>query len=59
MKQLIIEAIKSALLEQPNKAPMLNESKQYNAPISEAMRYHLNNQIQINDNIYRPGSKSH
>ena len=59
MKQLIIEAIKSALLEQPNKAPMLNESKQYNSPISEAMRYHLNNQIQINDNIYRPGSSAH
>jgi hypothetical protein len=59
MKQLIIEAIKSALLEQPNKAPMLNESKQYNAPISEAMRYHLDNKIQINENIYRPGSKAH
>ena len=59
MKQLIIETIKAALLEQPKKAPMLNESKQYNAPISEAMRYHLNNQIQINDNIYRPGSKAH
>jgi len=59
MKQLIIEAIKSALLEQPNVAPTLNESKQYNAPISEAMRYHLDNQIQINENIYRPGSKAH
>lgn len=59
MKQLIIEAIKSALLEQPNVAPTLNESKQYNSPISEAMRYHLNNQIQINDNIYRPGSSAH
>ncbi len=59
MKQLIIETIKAALLEQPKKAPMLNESKQYNSPISEAMRYHLNNQIQINDNIYRPGSSAH
>jgi hypothetical protein len=59
MKQLIIEAIKSALLEQPNKAPMLNESKQHNAPISEAMRYHLDNKIQINENIYRPSSKAH
>jgi len=59
MKQLIIEAIKSALLEQPNKAPMLNESKQYNAPISEEMRYHISNKIQIHKNIFRPGSKSH
>ena len=59
MKQLIIEAIKSALLEQPNKAPMLNESKQYNAPISEEMRYHISNKIQIHENIFRPGSKSH
>ena len=59
MKQLIIEAIKSALLEQPNKAPMLNESKQYNAPISEEIRYHISNKIQIHENIFRPGSKSH
>ena len=42
-----------------NKAPMLNESKQYIAPISEGMRYHLNNQIQLHENIFRPGSKSH
>ena len=59
MKQLIIEAIKSALLEQPNKAPMLNESKQYNSPISEEMRYHISNKIQIHENIFRPGSKAH
>jgi len=59
MKQLIIEAIKSALLEQPNKAPMLNESKQYNSPISEEMRYHISNKIPIHENIFRPGSKSH
>jgi hypothetical protein len=38
---------------------MLNESKQYIAPISEGMRYHLNNQIQLHENIFRPGSKSH
>ena len=42
-----------------DKAPMLNESKQYIAPISEGMRYHLNNQIQLHENIFRPGSKSH
>jgi hypothetical protein len=59
MKQLIIEAIKSALLEQPNVAPTLNESKQYNSPISEEMRYHISNKIPIHENIFRPGSKSH
>jgi len=42
-----------------DKAPMLNESKQYIAPISEGMRYHLSNQIQLHENIFRPGSKSH
>ena len=42
-----------------DKAPILNESKQYIAPISEGMRYHLNNQIQLHENIFRPGSKSH
>ena len=42
-----------------DKAPLLNESKQYQAPITEAMRYHLSNQIQIYDNIFRPGSKAH
>jgi hypothetical protein len=42
-----------------DKAPMLNESKQYIAPISEDMRYHLNNQIQLHENIFRPGSKSY
>ena len=59
MKQLIIEAIKSALLEQPNVAPTLNESKQYNSPISEEIRYHIANKIQIHENIFRPGSKAH
>jgi len=38
---------------------MLNESKQYIAPISEGMRYHLDNKIQLHENIFRPGSKSH
>jgi hypothetical protein len=38
---------------------MLNESKQYIAPISEDMRYHLSNQIQLHENIFRPGSKSY
>lgn len=42
-----------------DKAPILNESKQYIAPISEGMRYHLSNQIQLHENIFRPGSKSH
>ena len=42
-----------------DKAPMLNESKQHIAPISEGMRYHLSNQIQLHENIFRPGSKSH
>jgi hypothetical protein len=61
MKQLIIETIKKALIG--NKcdcgAPILNESKQYQYAITEAMRYHLSNSIQIHDNIYRPGSKNH
>ena len=35
-----------------DKAPMLNESKQYIAPISEGMRYHLSNQIQLHENIF-------
>jgi hypothetical protein len=42
-----------------DKAPLLNESKQHQSPITEAMRYHLDNQIQIHDNVYRPGSKLH
>jgi hypothetical protein len=71
MKQSIIEIIKKVLTEQPKKkkcdcgcntcgsAPLLNESKQYSAPISENMRYHLDNKISIHENIFRPGSKSH
>ena len=71
MKQRLIEIIKKALTEQPKKkkcdcgcnictvSPSLNESKQYEMPISENMRYHLDNKIQIHDNMFRPGSKSH
>jgi hypothetical protein len=71
MKQRLLEIIKKALTEQPKKkkcdcgcdecmgAPMLNESKQYVMPISENMRYHLDKQIAIHDNTFRPGSKAH
>ena len=71
MKQRLLEIIKKALTEQPKKkkcdcgcdkcmdAPMLNESKQYVMPISENMRYHLDKQISIHDNTFRPGSKAH
>jgi hypothetical protein len=61
MKQQLIETIKKALLAKKCDcgAPMLNESKQYTYPITEAMRYHLDNNIQIHDNIFRPGSEAH
>ncbi len=71
MKQRLLEIIRKALTEQPKKkkcdcgcdkcmdAPMLNESKQYSMPISENMRYHLDKQISIHDNTFRPGSKAH
>jgi len=61
MKQQLIETIKKALLAKKCDcgAPMLNESKQYAYPITEAMRYHLSNNIQIHDNIFRPGSEAH
>ena len=70
MKQRLLEIIKKALTEQPkkdcgcgcdkcHKAPLLNESKQYEMPISENLRYHLDNKIEIHDNIFRPGSKAH
>jgi len=71
MKQRLLEIIKKVLTEQPKKkkcdcgcdecmsAPMLNESKQYSMPISENMRYHLDKQIPIHDNTFRPGSKAH
>jgi hypothetical protein len=59
MKQRLIEIIKKTLTEQPTAAPTLNESKQYEMPISENLRYHLDNKIQIHDNVFRPGSKAH
>jgi len=71
MEQRLIETIKKVLTEQPKKkkcdcgcdkcidAPLLNESKQYSMPISENMRYHLNNQLPIHDNTFRPGSEAH
>jgi hypothetical protein len=70
MKQQLIEIIKQALQEQPKqdcgcgcgncgKAVRLNESKQYDAPISEGLRYHINNKLTLQDTIYRPGSKAH
>lgn len=61
MKQQLIETIKKALLAKKCDcgAPILNKSKQYIYPITEAMRYHLDNNIQIHDNIFRPGSEAH
>jgi len=70
MKQQLIEIIKQALQEQPKKdcgcgcnkcgkAVRLNESKQYNAPISEGLRYHIDNKLNLQETVYRPGSKAH
>jgi hypothetical protein len=70
MKQQLIEIIKQALQEQPKKdcgcgcgkcgkAVRLNESKQYDAPISEGLRYHIDNKLNLQETIYRPGSKAH
>jgi hypothetical protein len=70
MKKQLIEILKQALQEQPKqdcgcgcgncgKAVRLNESKQYDAPISEGLRYHINNKLTLQDTIYRPGSKAH
>jgi hypothetical protein len=42
-----------------NKAPILNESKQYDAPISEDLRYHITNKIAINESVFRASSTSH
>ena len=58
MKQ-IIDTVKKELNKCDCSAPTLNESLQHKMPISEAMRYHLNKQIQIHENIFRPGSKAH
>jgi len=70
MKQQLIEILKQTLQEQPKKdcgcgcnkcgkAVRLNESKQYDAPISEGLRYHINNKLNLQETIYRPGSKAH
>jgi hypothetical protein len=40
-------------------APLINESKKYEAPISEALRYHVENKLPITENIFRAGSLSH
>jgi len=40
-----------------NKAPILKESKQYDAPISENLRYHITNKIAINESVFRASSK--
>ena len=40
-------------------APLINESKITVAPISENLRYHVDNKIPITENIFRAGSKSH
>ena len=42
-----------------NKAPILNEAKQYDVPISENLRYHITNKIAINESVFRASSKSH
>jgi hypothetical protein len=42
-----------------NKAPILKESKQYDAPISEDLRYHITNKIAINESVFRAASTSH
>lgn len=40
-------------------APLINESKKFEAPISEAFRYHIENKLPITENIFRAGSLSH
>ena len=42
-----------------NSAPLINESKITKAPISENLRYHVENRIPITENIFRAGSKAH
>ena len=39
-------------------APLINESKITVAPISENLRYHVEHQIPVTENIFRAGSKS-
>jgi hypothetical protein len=60
MKQQLIETLKTILKEEStSRAVSLNESKQYSAPISEGLRYHVNNKLTLQETIYRPGSKAH
>jgi hypothetical protein len=40
-------------------APLINEAKKHEAPISEALRYHVENKLPITENIFRAGSLSH
>jgi hypothetical protein len=40
-------------------APLINESKITKAPISENLRYHVDNKIPVTENIFRAGSKAH
>jgi len=40
-------------------SPLLNEAKQYDAPISENLRYHINKKIPLNESIFRAGSNAH
>ncbi len=42
-----------------DKSPMLVESKQYDSPISENLRYHIDFKVPLNDTVFRPGSKAH
>jgi hypothetical protein len=39
-----------------NKAPILNESQHYDFPISENLRYHIDNRIPLNESVFRAAS---
>ena len=41
------------------KALILNESKQFDAPVSENLRYHISKNIALIEGIFRAGSTSH
>ena len=63
LKQIISETLQNYQVvdscKSCNTPPLLVESKQYDMAISEAMRYHIDSQIQLTENIYRPGSFAH
>ena len=63
LKQLITESLSKYQIvdscKSCNTLPLLVESKQYDMPISEAMRYHIDSKLQLTENIYRPGSIDH